>query len=238
LLETFLVLVIALSERLSLHAGETSWPMVLGYVEEWQTLLARRQVMTPEQQLGLWGELWLMSKATDPDRLAAAWRGPEGDATDFFLDGIGVELKTSRRPHLHHVSQTQAGDPLGEREAVFLSIWAEVDPVSGSSLPELVNALLSLVSDRGQFLKQLASVGYVPMDHVHYTTRYLPLDTPLWFSAQDVPRIRSSDSGVSQIRYLATLDVDKALNSKRASRLWQHFCRVVPSLSSKDLTRT
>ena len=104
LVDAFLVLVVDIARRLASAAGEITWPTILAWVEEWQMLLARRAVLTAEQQLGLWGELWVISKAVNPDPLVAAWRGPEGEAVDFFLRrrrprGQGVAA-CSRAPRL------------------------------------------------------------------------------------------------------------------------------------------
>jgi hypothetical protein len=82
--DVFLVLVIDICCRISSTAGNITWRAILAWVEEWQTLLSRRNLLTAEQQLGLWGELWTTSKARDPDSLVSAWRGPEGEAGILF----------------------------------------------------------------------------------------------------------------------------------------------------------
>lgn len=128
LVDAFLVLVMDICRRLASSAGEISWPTILALVEEWQMLLARRAVLTAEQQLGLWGELWVISKAVNPDPLVAAWRGPEGEAADFFFDGIALEVKVSRRAHVHHVSQRQIDLPVGMHKAYLLSVWVGSSP--------------------------------------------------------------------------------------------------------------
>ena len=191
LVDAFLVLVMDISRRLASSASETTWPTILALVEEWQTLLARRAVLTVEQQLGLWGELWVISKAVNPDPLVAAWRGPEGEATDFFFDGIALEVKVSRRAHVHHVSQRQVDMPVGMHKAYLLSVWVGVEPVRGTSLAELVDTALARVSDAPALLKQVALLGYTPLDRDQYGTRFIPLDPPRWFRAEDVPRVRA-----------------------------------------------
>ena len=230
LVDAFLVLVMDICRRLASSAGETTWPTILALVEEWQTLLARRAVLTAEQQLGLWGELWVISKAVNPDPLVAAWRGPEGEAADFFFDGIALEVKVSRRAHVHHVSQRQIDLPVGMHKAYLLSVWVGVEPVRGISLAELVDTALARVSDAPALLKQVALLGYTPLDRDQYGTRFIPLDTPRWFRAEDVPRVRAIDPGISQVRYVVTLDIDRSLAGELASGLWCHFCQAEPSV--------
>jgi hypothetical protein len=230
LVDAFLVLVMDICRRLASSTGEITWPTILALVEEWQTLLARRAVLTAEQQLGLWGELWVISKAVNPDPLVAAWRGPEGEAADFFFDGIALEVKVSRRAHVHHVSQRQIDLPVGMHKAYLLSVWVGVEPVRGISLAELVDTALVRVSDAPALLKQIALLGYTPLDRDQYGTRFIPLDTPRWFRAGEVPRVRAIDPGISQVRYVVTLDIDRSLATELASGLWCHFCQAEPSI--------
>lgn len=227
LIETFLVLVQDLVRRLE-PSDDTTWSRVLSWVEEWQTLLSRRSGLSVEQQLGLWGELWLVSKSAQPDAMVAGWRGPEREAVDFFLGGVGLEVKVSRRAHVHHVSQRQVDLPVGSHAAYLLSIWVAPEPIGGISLAELVDSMLLAVSDPPGLLKHVALLGYSPRDREQYGTRYSVLDAPLWFPVADVPRVRAADPGISNIRYVVTLDVDKCLEAESANALWVHFCLAEP----------
>jgi hypothetical protein len=226
--DTFMVLVLDLARRLTVHATEPSWSRVLGWVEEWQALLGRRLVLSEEQQLGLWGELWVLSQATAPDTLIAGWRGPERAAVDFFLNGLGLEVKTSRRAHIHHVSSSQVDAPLGDHSAYLLSMWVSPEPVRGLSLAELVETLMLRVADPSALLKKIALAGYLPSDRNQYSMRYVTLEAPLWFHLEDIPRVRDADAGISQLRYVITLDTDLGLNAAQDDKLWHHFCQTEP----------
>jgi hypothetical protein len=195
-------------------------------VEEWQTLLAQGTALSGDQQLGLWGELWLISNARDPDRVIAGWRGPDREALDFLLDGLSLELKASRTAHVHYVSQRQVELPAGTYTGCLLSLWVGVDPVRGKSLKELAELLIARASDPPSLLKKLALAGYVPKDSDQYGTRWLVLEAPYWFWAKDVPRVRAADVGVSNLRYRVALDVEKAIPKEQARQLWRHFCGV------------
>jgi Putative PD-(D/E)XK family member, (DUF4420) len=238
LADAFLVLVTDVARRLPSSAEEITWPKIISWVEEWQALLSRRTTLSVEEQLGLWGELWLMSQAKDADRLFAAWRGPEADAVDFFHDGAALEVKVSRRAHVHHVSQSQVDAPRGEYVAYFLSMWVGVEQVRGVSLAELVDKLLHRVSDPAAFLKQLARVGYSLQDREAYATRFVVLEPPRWFHAEDIPRVRSFDEGISLLRYIVTLDADARLDDEHALDLWRHFCEVEAIAEADPRERT
>jgi len=229
LVDAFLVLVVDIARRLASARGETSWSTILGWVEEWQALLGRRSVMTPEQQLGLWGELWILSNAAAPDSLIAGWRGPDHEAMDFLYDGIGLEVKVSRKAHMHHVSQRQVDRPVGVHDAFLLSIWVAPEPARGISVPELVDSLIARVADGPTLLRQIALTGYSPIDREQYAVRYVLLEPPRWFRADDVPRVRAIDPGISQVRYIVSLDLDKSLDHLITAGLWRHFCQREPS---------
>lgn len=224
LIDAFLVLVVDVTRRLGSARGPTTWQALVEWVEEWQTLLARRSVLTTEQQLGLWGELWVIANAENVDALIAAWRGPEREATDFFLNGLGLEVKASRQAHVHHISQRQIDEPLGAHQAYVLSIWAGIDPARGLSLTELIDSMLARVADPPALLKTVAAVGYAPVDREQYSTRFVPLETPRWFRAEDIPRVRAADVGVAHLRYVVTLDVERAVSEEATTALWRHFC--------------
>jgi hypothetical protein len=223
LADAFLVLVLDLTRRMASISGEITWPLILMWVEEWQFLLGRKHLLSPEQQLGLWGELWVMSRATDTDSLFGAWLGPDQEPVDFFYDSIGLEVKVTRRANVHHVSQTQVDRPRGEFKTYLLSMWVGVDSNQGISLAEKVDLLLNRVSDPTAFLRRLAQVGYSPQDRGEYDTKFLVLEAPRWFRAEDVPRVREIDEGVSNVRYVVTLDVDDCLDPEQSLALGRHF---------------
>jgi hypothetical protein len=232
--DAFLVLVVDIARRLISGSGEVAWSTILGWVEEWQTLLGRRSVMTPEQQLGLWGELWVLSHAVAPDPLIAGWRGPDRDATDFLYDGIGLEVKVSRKAHVHHVSQRQLDSPVGNYAAYLISIWVAPEPARGVSISELVDTLIARVADGPALLRHIVLTGYSPVDREHYSVRYAPLEPPRWFRAEDIPRVRAMDPGVSQVRYVVSLDPEKSLDPVATGSLWRHFCQQEPSPVAND----
>lgn len=231
LVDVFLVLVVDIGRRLASLDSDVTWDRVVAWVEEWQMLLARRALLTIEQQLGLWGELWIIANAVNVDALVAGWRGPDREMIDFFLDGVALEVKVSRRAHVHHVSQRQVERPVGVHQAYLLSIWVGIDPARGISVAELVDATLTRVSDGPAFLRQIALLGYAPLDRDQYVTRFVPLEPPGWFRAEDVPRVRDIDPRISQLRYVVSLDVDSALAGEPASRLWRHFCQAEPVMA-------
>jgi len=220
LVDTFLALALDLATQIDTVGRDVHWHDVLTWLDGWQALLVRGAKLTVEQELGLWGELWVISKSAEPDLLLAAWRGPDEDPVDFFLDAVGIEVKVSRRPNVHHVSLTQSVRPVGDHEAYLLSLWVAPEPVRGTSLPELVEGLLLRIADPPAFLRRISALGYTPNDRTAYVAKYVVLETPLWFSAANIPQIRVLDPGISQLRYLVTLDPNLCCIEQVSQRLW------------------
>ncbi len=220
LLDTFAVLAADISARF--FDEPPTWKAVLDVVEEWQSLLGRKGRMTPEGELGLWGELWLIDLATDVDRLFQAWLGPSGDAQDFFLDGVGIEVKTGRQRGSHHVSQTQVGRPVGSYPAWLLSLWVKPDPIAGTSLAALASRVVARSAQPESVVRQLAAAGYNPADREEYATGLVVLREPEWFPASAVPRVREADPGVSQLRYRIALDPATRADSQTEGLCWRH----------------
>lgn len=220
LLDTFAVLA---NDLLARTGPKFAWSSLVAVVEEWQTLLKPRGKPSKETELGLWGELWFIEQSRDVARALAAWRGPEGDHTDFFERGVAVEVKASRVVRQHFVSQAQVESPVGKQDAWLLSIWAKADPGSVLTVPFLADAILARAPDRAEGVRLLARAGYAPADRQEYATAFTLLSEPEWFAAPDVPRVRAADAGVSNLRYRVVLDANLRADAATARGLWHHF---------------
>ncbi len=221
LFDTFAVLAVDVAKRV--RDGGGTWSSMVAAVEEWQTLLARPGRLGAEAEEGLWGELWFLAQASDVDLLFSAWRGPEADATDFFLAGKSVEVKTSRRRREHHVSYSQVDAPVGIHEGWLVSIWVKPDPASECTIVHLAEGLLDRASDRAEALRRLTRAGYSPADRASYRAAFVVLSEPEWYAISDVPRIRVADPGVSQLRYRVALDESRRAEPLVSDSLWRHF---------------
>lgn len=221
LLDSFAVLA---GDILRITAGSRTWRTIAAAVEEWLALLAPKGRPSVEREIGLWGELWFLARSVDVGRVLASWRGPEQDASDFFLDGKSVEVKTSRARNRHFVSQTQVDAPAGDRPAWLLSMWVKVDPsISARGVSDLVDLILERAPDRADALRRIARAGYSPGDRNAYGMRLVMLEEPGWFPAGKVPRVRAADPGVSNLRYQVSLIEDFRATPLEAKLLWVHF---------------
>lgn len=235
-LSAFIALIADVARRLE-GLVESSWRDVLEWLDEWQAMLSGG-TLSPEQQLGLWAELWIIDHAVDVDLLLTSWIGPDREASDFLIDAMGVEVKASRRAHIHQVSQRQVERPVGSLEAYLLSMWVGTDPVGGVSLADLVESILIKASDPAAFLKRIGQLGYSPLDRGLYSSRLVHLEEPKWFSSHDIPRVRAADPGVSMLRYTVSLDTGLCLSEEVASMLWDRLWnQAAPTVDARGEAR-
>ncbi|MBX7134342.1 MAG: PD-(D/E)XK motif protein [Fimbriimonadaceae bacterium] len=86
--------------------------------------------------LGLWGELFLISVASDPDRMVGAWHVMPNDRYDFAFQDQRIEVKTTVGRRHHTFSLVQLNPPKGV-EAAIASIVTEVS-AAGATVRELI----------------------------------------------------------------------------------------------------
>lgn len=206
-----------------LNNTTADWMGIVTAVEEWSLLLAPRGRPSPDREAGLWAELWFIAHAVDVGRVLAAWRGPEADAMDFFLDGRGVDIKASGTRYLHYVSESQVGRPTGDQPAHLLAFWLKPDPLANHSVPSLVDDILARTDHTAEALKKISQAGYSIADRSVFTQRYSILAEPEWYPAEKVPRVRLADRGVSHLRYRVDLTDVPPANEAEARALWLHF---------------
>lgn len=100
-------------------------------------------LLSKEQQLGLFGEVWLLSRWLAPSvgvaKAVQLWRGPAGARNDFEMPGLGIEVKTTGTLDGAHLINglEQLLEPNGE--ALLLFSLSVRDESSGTeSLPALI----------------------------------------------------------------------------------------------------
>jgi len=193
-------------------AGIPTWEFVTELFSEWEQLLAHRGVLDGEREMGLWWELWCLSRSKRLEDLLEAWRGRESSHVDFLLDGRAFEVKATRRAGVHQVSQQQVDEPYGDAKTTFVSLFVTLDPLRGITLPELVHRVNALATNIGSLEQKLAATGYCHDDAQSYVNKFALLEAPLFFPAGAIPRVRLADPGVSRMRYHVELDRLKSLS--------------------------
>jgi len=221
---TFSALALDIAKKASASANRPSAARISRLFANWEELLRRRKQLSPEEELGLWGELWIVLKAPNLDKAIAAWRGLSHELIDFVGGGIGIDCKTTLRRLEHHFSQNQLVRPLGDFPIYFVSIWVDRDVVNGQDLNEMVDGVLAACAEPTAVEERLMEAGYSREDALLYTQKFRVLEAPAWFEESAVPRVRAADPGVSAIRFVASLDETKALPAVRGIALLSLLC--------------
>ena len=184
---------------------------------KWQHFLEQLsgEGLGPEQQRGLYGELWLLFHYVlphlPPAAAVRAWTGPERTAKDFQFPGGAIEVKTAtaKQPQLLQISSEKQLDDEG-LSALYLFVFsAESAQGSGQCLPDLVQqiraALGSTHMAQQDFEDKLHEAGYWDAHADRYRSiGYIPRGADFFRVHGDFPRLieRTLPGGVGSVRYL------------------------------------
>ena len=179
LFQAFYDLVRQLADQVQLE-GVAPEAALATAVSKWHQLLRPAELMSPEQQLGLAGELWVLARLLRTKGLVAvsAWTGPSDEPHDFRFGQMELEVKSTwRHTRLHAISSLEQLEATAGRRLYVLSLQMEAAGAeAGWTLPEQVNDIRLLLgpegSERSAFEDALLTVWrYVDEDASQYGTR-------------------------------------------------------------------
>lgn len=169
-----------------------------------RAILAPRRRLTPDQEIGLLGELLVvrrMLEANDEGATIDSWLGPLAEQHDLAFTDHDVEVKTTtseRRVHvIHGTGQLQ---PNPGRALWLLSIQVtRAGGADGVSLAALVSEVRGRLSaHRERFLEYLVELGWRNDDADLYQQRFLLRSKPLAYPVdEDFPAI--TDERVAEV---------------------------------------
>ena len=189
---------------------------LLNRFEKWKSLFNKfiLQGLTPEQQRGLFGELFFLRKylqyKSDFQNVLNTWVGTSKEIRDFQFNDWALEVKTtSGNNHQKiHVSSERQLD-ISHLDTLFLyHLSLERVQESGESLPEIILSIQSLLkSDTisiNRFQAKLYEVGYFDQhanlyDEVGYHVR----QDNYYKVEGDFPRLQENEmrKGVGDVKY-------------------------------------
>ncbi len=95
---------------------------------------------------GLWGELFVISQAGDPELAAQCWHVTPHDRYDFSLEHYRIDVKTSSAGRSHHFSYTQVA-PQDNVTIVIASVLTQALP-GGTSILDLLSQITARVASK------------------------------------------------------------------------------------------
>lgn len=216
--DIFTTMVIDVLRTLNVAASAANCDVLKAFLErvkEWQSFMARtHRPLSPDAQIGLFGELWMLRLLTESSLGAGAldcWQGPLRSAQDFHVGGGAIEIKSTVRTgtFLAHINSIEQLD--GDRSPIFLCAFRFEELPDGISLVELVAALRDKFANAGthrSFEALLMVMGYLN-EHAHLYGRALTLkEVRAFLSESDMPRLSRAalPAAVRSAAYVLDLD--------------------------------
>ncbi len=178
----------------------------------------RSKGLTPEEQRGLFGELYFLENYLIPPygpRLVEAWVGPEEANQDFQHNGCAIEVKTTiqKRPQHISISNERQLDPGSFRHLFLWHISVDENPTVGETLSEKIRTVRDLLGEsvpmQIKFTDKLNNYGYNETQASMYSRKYALRSSEFFMAGEGFPRIIESDlmEGVGNIRYSIALDM-------------------------------
>lgn len=176
-------------------------------LEQWRSVLAVRGRLSPEAEVGLFGELMMLEAfvhVLGEDALDA-WRGAQREEHDFGLADIDIEIKTtSTERRAHWISSLTQLRPTPGRPLMLISLQITRGGQSGSTLGELVHGLKTRFSAVDTLMGHLDASEWDDEVADLFVERWILRTTPAVFRVVDgFPAITPEG--------LETLGVDKAI---------------------------
>jgi hypothetical protein len=81
-----------------------------------------------------------------------------------------------------------------------------------------------MADDEAALEEKLLSAGYAHADEHRYKIKLRLLEPPQLFPVTSLPRVRTADTGVNHIRFLATLDEETSLPPEKLVAILAKLC--------------
>ena len=192
-------------------------------LRDWRSLFEQLALLTPERQLGLLGELWMLDRLMDLHGAAAldAWTGPKREAHDFRVGQHEFEVKATsseRRSHLISGDSQLVASP--GHDLYLLSLQFAAGGPGARSLQDVIEAArdrMAVLHLGSRFDDVLESTfQLLPSTLGHYKNRLQLRSPPCLVPVDETfPRITHDDmlslqhlemARVSDVRYRVDVD--------------------------------
>jgi hypothetical protein len=180
---------------------------ISGLVELFQAL----SVPAKKSIQGLWAELFLIGRSTNPSDVAAAWHRMPEEHFDFVAGRQRLEVKSSStRRREHHFSLAQLRPP-GESRVVVASLFVE-RVGGGVSLRQLFDEIRTRLVSQPALVTELDVVFYSTLGSSWEDAidecfdQELAEESLRFFDAKDVPKVEGQiPPTVSEVHFRADL---------------------------------
>jgi hypothetical protein len=211
----------ALDDAVAAGADEAKLMRVfIGRVGAWQEFMRKgTQVLSPEAEIGLIGELMLLRAIIDagvPPALAIeSWVGPLNGIQDFELGTGALEVKAtlSAAGFPAKIGSLEQLDD-STRQPLFVAGARLRQTESGQNLPGIVEAMRVAIKGDGEaerlLAERLLAAGYIDSHSDRYPRKFEQAGTRVVEVAGNFPRMTSGTVPAGIMRAMYEIDLDKA----------------------------
>lgn len=183
--------------------------------------------LSTAEQIGLFGELWVLSNVLFPtlgSRVCHLWSGPERERHDFVGQGVHVEVKTTTRSEpKHEISRLDQLKAPASKRLLFVSVMLEKSLGGDETLADCIDEIREKLGSDGRALdafdSRLAQLGWHEgLRQTGALLRFTFRDVHVFEVVGDFPRLPDDylpPLGVTGIKYsinvgsLPSLDVSE-----------------------------
>ncbi len=212
----------ALDEAVNNNIDEEKlYQLCISRIRAWQEFMRKGgQVLSPESEIGLFGELILLKSLIDLGLLKKivldSWVGPLNKIQDFELGTGAIEVKStisSNRFQLKIGSLEQLDDSI--RQPLYIAAIRLHQIDAGVNLTELIFSIKNLLSDDRTveriFSEKLLEAGYIEIHAPLYIRKFKLAELKIISIDNNFPRLLTSNVPKGIIRATYDLDLDKIL---------------------------
>lgn len=189
---------------------------ILNRFEKWKSLFNKigLQGLTPEEQRGLFGELYFLRKYLQANsnflEIVNTWIGIEKQVRDFQSGTWAVEVKTTHGNNHQkvHISSERQLDATNLDDLFLYHISLEEMQNSGETLNDIVDSVITILETdalaSNKFKSKIYEVGYFELQRSLYDTKGYFIRQNVFYKVEnDFPRIQESEIrvGVGDVKY-------------------------------------
>lgn len=193
---------------------------ILNRFEKWKSLFTKiiSQGLTPEEQRGLFGELYFLRKFlqvnTDFQTIVSSWVGQSKEIKDFQMNNWAVEVKTTHGNNHQkvHISSERQLDNTHLENLFLYHVSLEQAQEAGETLNDIISSVYTILEGDtialNRFKFKLFEGGYFEQhSNLYSSIGYFVRNDTFYKVENDFPRIMENEirSGVGDVKYSVIL---------------------------------
>lgn len=205
-----------INSLLDINNSENALVIISKRINYWKKLFGKfsRSLLTPEQQRGLFGELYFINQVlieTNNKQILNAWKAPNGTNQDFYTNFKAIEVKTSKsNSQSIKIANEYQLDTSGLNK-LFIAFYKLYELPDGTTLLNIINDIRLLLNSNidliNAFNAKLIDLGILPEVEEEYNEiGYSVREEKYYDVTSEFPKITALmvNESISKISY----DVD------------------------------